>query len=121
MDAMEQITAALSALRTPLCPGEYDLHALAAQALSEAGIPFEHEKKLGPRSRIDLYSMGIGIEIKRGRPTPARLIPQLKKYAQSPEIMGLILLVERNADIPPVIGGKQVKLISLNRLWGIAL
>ncbi len=115
------VVAALSRLRAPFCPGEYDLHALAAQTLHTAGIPFRHEVRLAPRCRIDLMAGSIGIEIKRGKPDIRRLVSQLERYAASDEIAALVLLVERKADLPEEIGGKPCVSLSVNKLWGIAL
>ena len=118
---LADVVEALSRLRAPFCPGEYDLHALAAQTLHEAGISFRHEVRLAPRCRIDLLAGTIGIEIKRGKPECKRLVSQLARYAQSEEITALVLLVERKADLPALIGGKPCVSLSVNKLWGIAL
>lgn len=123
---MDVVYAALTALRAPIQQGEYDLHRLVMDALDRAAIPYRHEYVLAPRCRIDLFcggvgEKGIGIEVKRGRPQRGQLIAQLTKYAASPEIAGLILVAERSIDLPRQIAGKPVKLLCLNRLWGIAL
>ena len=121
MKEMEAILAALSTLRAPLQQGEYDLHALVMDCLRARGIAFEHERRLGPRCRIDLLAGSVGIEIKKGRPEIGRLREQLRRYAASEEISGLIVVSERNAALPQTIGGKPLRLVCLNRLWGIAL
>ena len=118
---MEALLNALKGLRTPVVQEEYDLHALVAQTLTNAGVPFRHEAPLGPGRRIDFLCGTIGIEIKRGRPAPSLLKKQLTGYLQGEQLTGLILVVERTAAIPPMIAGKPVKILSLNRLWGIAL
>lgn len=118
---MEEILSALSTLRVPLQQGEYDLHRLVIAALVARGIPCEHEVPLGPRCRIDLKCGRIGIEMKRGKPARGRLIKQLARYARSEDIDGLILVAERSMDLPHTIGGKPVRVVCLNRLWGIAL
>ncbi len=118
---LADVTSALMRLRAPFCPGEYDLHALAAAALSDAGIPFEHEAALAPRCRIDFLSGAIGIEVKRGKPERKRLVGQLARYAACTKIEALVVLVERTADLPTHICGKPCILLSVNRLWGIAL
>ena len=74
---MEQVYEALTALRAPLQQGEYDLHRLVMDALDKAAIPWAHEVKLAPRCRIDLMCGGVGVEIKRGKPEPARIRQQL--------------------------------------------
>lgn len=118
---MEDVFAALARLRAPLAQGEYDLHRLVAQALEAAGIPYRHEAPVGKGRRIDFLCGDVGIEIKRGRPAPGRLAAQLAGYLESPAVAGVILVAERTARLPAQLGGKPVKLLSLNRLWGIAL
>ena len=118
---MEKIIDAISALRAPLQQGEYDLHRLVMDALDAAALPWTHEVKLGPRCRIDLMCGGVGIEIKRGLLDKARLLNQLRRYAACEQIESLILVTEKTVALPHTIGGKPVRLICLNRLWGIAL
>lgn len=118
---MEKIIEAISALRAPLQQGEYDLHRLVMDALDAASLPWEHEVKLAPRCRIDLMCGSVGIEIKRGKVEKARILTQLQKYAACEQVEGLILVTEKTVPVPHTIGGKSVRLICLNRLWGIAL
>ena len=118
---MNEIIEALSALRAPIQQGEYDLHRLVMDALDGAGIPWEHEVRLAPRCRIDLMCGGIGIEIKRGKPEHGKLAAQLTRYARCEQVEGLILVVEKTARVPEIICGKPVRLVCLNKLWGIAL
>lgn len=118
---MERIIEAISALRAPLQQGEYDLHRLVMDALDAGGVPWEHEVKLAPRCRIDLMCGGVGIEIKRGKVERARILEQLRKYAECEQVEGLILVTEKTVPVPHAIYGKPVRLICLNWLWGIAL
>ena len=118
---MESILNALSAIRAPLQQGEYDLHRLVMDALDAAALPWAHEVKLGPRCRIDLMCGGVGIEIKRGLLDKTRLLNQLRRYAACEQIEALILVTEKTVALPHAIGGKPVRLVCLNRLWGIAL
>lgn len=118
---MESVYEALTALRAPLQQGEYDLHRLVMDALDAAGIPWAHEVRLAPRCRIDLMCGGVGIEVKRGKVEKARILQQLAKYAACQQVSGLILVTEKTVPVPRQIGGKPVRLICLNRLWGIAL
>ena len=120
-DSLEKVVEALGRLRAPFCPGEYDLHDLAAKALSEAGISFVHEARLLPRCRIDFLAKGVGIEVKKGRPERKRLLRQLESYAESQQVQSLVVLVERSADLPPSVGGKPCVTLCVNRMWGIAL
>jgi hypothetical protein len=121
MEQLERIVAAVSTLRAPLQQGEYDLHRLVMDALDAAALPWAHEVKLGPRCRIDLMCGGVGIEIKRGAVDKARVLQQLRKYAACEQVNALILVTEKTIPVPHTISGKPVRLICLNRLWGIAL
>lgn len=118
---MEEIYQALTSLRVPLQQGEYDLHRLVMEALTAQGLTPQHEVVLGSRCRIDLMVNGVGIEIKRGKPNRSRLMEQLMRYARCDGVQGLILVAERSVDLPAVLCGKPLRVICLNRLWGIAL
>ena len=118
---MERIVEAISTLRAPLQQGEYDLHRLVMDALDAAAIPWEHEVRLAPCCRIDLMCGGVGIEVKRGRVDKGRLLAQLRRYADCEQVQGLILVTEKTVALPRTIYGKPLRLICLNRLWGIAL
>jgi hypothetical protein len=118
---MDEVYAALTSLRAPLQQGEYDLHRLVMDALSAAGIPCAHEAALAPRCRIDLLCGRVGVEIKRGKPVRSRLISQLTRYAASGRLDGLIVVAERSVSLPRALCGVPVRVLCLNRLWGIAL
>lgn len=112
---------ALSSLRVPLGQGEYDIHTLVKLALEKANLAPRHEVYLGARKRIDFVCGTVGIEVKRGRPSAKRLVPQIEKYLSSSELTGMIVIVERTAALPRTLCGKPVRLVSLNKLWGIGL
>ena len=116
-----RISDALAAVRMPAQPEEYDIHAAVADALRDAGRAFEHEYRLGPRRRIDFRVGRIGIEVKKGRPASSALTAQLRRYMESDALDGAIVVVQRATALPETLGGKPVCLISLNRLWGVAL
>ena len=118
---LDQVLGALRTLRAPIQQGEYDLHQLVMDALAAYGVPCEHERKLAPRCRIDVFCGGVGVEIKRGKPEPARIRQQLARYAACEQVQALILVTERTVPVPHTLGGKPVRVICLNRLWGIAL
>lgn len=115
------IGAALSAIRVPAQPEEYDIHAAVARALSDAGLNFEHEYRLGPRRRIDFRVGRVGIEVKKGHPASSELTRQLRKYLESDALDGVIVVAQRATALPETLCGKPVRLVSLNRLWGVAL
>ena len=118
---MDAVCSALLEVRAPLQQGEYDLHRLVMDTLSRQGVPFAHEVSLAPRCRIDLMCGGVGVEIKRGRVERAKVLRQLTRYAACERVAGLILVTEKSLGMPREIGGKPVRVVCLNRLWGIAL
>ena len=118
---MDAVYSALLEVRAPLQQGEYDLHRLVMDTLSRQGVPFAHEVSLAPRCRIDLMCGGVGVEIKRGRVERAKVLRQLTRYAACERVAGLILVTEKSLGMPREIGGKPVRVVCLNRLWGIAL
>lgn len=120
-DSVNRILSALSAVRVPAAPGEYDLHALIAAALDEASITYAHEAKLADGARIDFLAGSVGIEVKKSRPERARLLRQMDKYLACAEVDALIVVSQRALSLPAVCRGKPVILFTLNRLWGVSL
>ena len=121
MIQINDIIGALSSVRMPAQPEEYDIHAAVARALTEAGLEYEHEYRLGPRRRIDFRVGRIGIEVKKGRPASSELAKQLTRYLASDELDAVVVVTQRVTHVPASITGKPVYLVSLNRLWGVAL
>ncbi len=115
------VLAVLRGLRIQPGLPEMALHACIAEGLRGAGFPLVHEARLGPRCRIDFLVDDVGIEIKCGKPPRRTLLAQLARYAAGSQIHSLIVVVERSAHLPTIIGGKPCHVLSLNRLWGIAL
>ena len=118
---MARIIAALSSVRMPAQPEERDIHAAVADALAGAGLEYAHEYRLGPRNRIDFLVGRVGIEVKKGRPAAALLVKQLRRYLESESLDGMIVVTQWVTALPGTLCGKPVRLISLNRLWGVAL
>ena len=118
---LDRVLGALQTIRAPQVTDEYDLHALTAAALQDAGIEFEHEARLAPRCRIDFLAEGIGIELKRGRPEASAVLRQLTRYAQSERVEALVLVTERGCPMPVTVASKRLAVVSLQRLWGLAL
>lgn len=117
----ERIIAALRELRSPFALYEQDIHQAVARRLTDEGLPFLHEKPLTPGCRIDFWCEGVGIEIKKGKPRPAALLEQLRRYAVSDEIAALVVLTQRSVRLPASVCGKPLVQITLNQLWGVAL
>ena len=116
-----EICAALASVRLPAQPEEYDIHSAIAAALSAHDLPYVHEYRLGPRCRIDFRVGRVGIEVKKGRPAASELTRQLRRYLASEDLDAAIVVTQRVTRLPETIEGKPVRLISLNRLWGVAL
>ena len=117
----EMVAAAISRVRVPAMPGEYDLHGMIAAALDEAEIPYEHEYRLAPRCRLDFMCAGVAVEVKKGRPNGQELLRQLTKYMEKPEVTEMVAVVQKKVPLPETICGKKVRLVALNMLWGVAL
>ena len=121
LQEIQTIVRAISSIRMPAMPCEYDIHTEISSALTAAGIPHSHEYKLAPRCRIDFLVDDLGIEIKKSRPNPAQLKRQLARYADCDAIASLLVIAPRGVNLPKTIGGKPVLQIGLERLWGISL
>ncbi|NLD58800.1 MAG: hypothetical protein GX647_04000 [Clostridiales bacterium] len=117
----EAIVSAISTLRAGAAGGEYDLHAMIARALTDAGISFSHEYRLAPRRRIDFLVGSVGVEVKKGRPGRRELVSQLERYLESDELAEVVVVARRAVALPRTICGKRVTVVSLNRLWGVSL
>ena len=120
-DAISKITKALAAVRMPAQPEEYDIHAQVASALGAASLDYAHEFRLGPRCRIDFAVGRVGIEVKKGRPAASALVNQLRRYLESDALDAVVVVMQRGITLPERIAGKPVAVVSLNRLWGVAL
>ncbi|MBQ3080558.1 MAG: hypothetical protein IJC48_11270 [Clostridia bacterium] len=120
-NSISRILSALRVLLVPAAPGEYDLHALVACALTNAEIEFTHEARLAPGCRADFLSGDIVIEIKKGKPQKSALLSQVKKYLACEGVSGIIVVSQKNVSLPRSIDGKIVASISLDKLWGVAL
>ncbi|MEE1199840.1 MAG: hypothetical protein U0L09_04245 [Christensenellales bacterium] len=119
--ALQSLLGALSAIRAPVISDEYDLHSEVAKALESRGMTYRHEAPVAPRCRIDFLVGRIGIEVKKARPASVQLRSQLLRYCQSEQLDAVIVVTQQSVPLPDSISGKPVLLLSLNRLWGIAL
>ena len=120
--AVQAILSSLGSVRAPVVFDERALHVLIEQALLEGGVRFEREARIAPRCRVDfLCDGGIVIEVKRGKPYASKLLPQIRRYAACDGVSAVVVVVERTARVPGIVGGKPCVLFGLNRLWGIAI
>jgi hypothetical protein len=115
------VYAALRAMRPPFVLYEYDIHQMVEARLRETGLRPVHEARIGPGCRIDYLVDRVGIEIKKGKPIPAVLLGQLKRYAACEAVDGLIVVTQRSVALPASVGGKPVLSLVLAQLWGVAL
>ena len=120
-DRILRLTRTLSELRIPLIVNEYQLHEHIAAALRDGGFVIQHEATLAPRCRIDFLIVGVGIEVKRGKPQKAALLRQCARYLASEQLDALILVLDTSVSLPRELGGKPLITFGLNKLWGIAL
>lgn len=120
-EAIERVTGALASLRVAAQPEEMELHQAVSEALTRAGIAFVHEAKLAPCCRIDFLAGRIGIEVKKGRPAAAALRGQLARYLAGDRLDAVVVVAQRTVALPRAIQGKPVALVTLDRLWGVAL
>lgn len=120
---LESVMEALRVIRSRRVGGEVAyLHPLVAEALDGADISHEGEVSLGSRARVDFLTKdGIAVEVKRGRPRMAALLSQLGRYAESDRVSAVVLVLERSVPLPDQLGGKPVRCVSLNTLWGPAV
>jgi len=84
------------------------------EVLQGASIPFDRERILSPRDRIEFFlpGEGIGIECKVDG-SVNHVIGQLLRYTESDLIQGLVLVTSRNKHrtIPATLGGKPVYVV----------
>jgi len=118
---VQAILAALSAIRMPAQPEEYEIHEAVARALDAAGIAYVHEFKLAPGRRIDFACGNIGIEVKKSRPAASQLKQQLARYLENTNLEAMIVVMQKPCTLPAAICAKPVYVVGLNRLWGVAL
>ena len=125
---LDRVLSVLNRLRVSMVDDEYGLQRAIRDLLQTHAVPHRREYRLGPRNRVDfLVDGGIAIEVKRGRMKPNRtsVIAQLERYAQSEEVSAVILVVDRNLDVPKTLHGKPCLSFGLhkrtifrgNRLW----
>ena len=116
------VVKTLQKLRIKVVSVEYDLQNEISNLLSDAGISFQKEYRLGKGSRVDfLTSSGVAIEVKKGKPNRLSVINQLQKYAEFDEVKSIILIIETSLTVPKEINGKPCVSVGLRKLWGIAI
>lgn len=114
---MNDLYDLLKNLRVHMVTEEFIIHERIKSLFEEHGIDFRHEVSIGKGNRIDFIVDGIGVEVKKGKPNRNSVLKQLSRYAESDEIDGLILVIERSMDIPEQLNGKECRVVALNKLW----
>lgn len=120
----EDVVTVLRGLRIGVAKSEAEICRHIAGALADVRIASCVEYRLGPRCRVDFYlpTLGLAIEVKKGKPNSARVTAQVERYASFDSVAAVILVVERSvADAPLTAHGKPVHYVALNKNWGIAL
>ena len=115
------IENALRVLIVPATPGEYDLHALISCALEKAGLSYVHEAKISERCRADFMVGNICVEVKKSKPDRNTLLKQVTRYLSSSDVHGLLVVSQKNVSLPNTIMNKPVRVLSLDKLWGVSL
>lgn len=121
---MDEVIAALQALRIGKIFEEYDLQDKIAGIFDTAGIGYEKERKLGAGSRVDfLTQSGVAVEVKKGKPNRTRLAEQINRYAEYQDVKAVVIVVETSLRLPitRTDNGKPCAVVGLQKLWGIAL
>ncbi|HZK34273.1 MAG TPA: hypothetical protein VFD33_03050 [Bacillota bacterium] len=121
-EEIEEILSVLRRIRIGVTDSEFEIQDLIDDLMTKHEISYEKEYRLAARNRIDFFTdSGIGIEVKRGKPNKRQVLKQLERYTSFDEMRAIILVVDRNVNIPDQIKGKRCVLFGLNRLWGVAL
>lgn len=123
-NAKENISVIENALRVllvPATPGEYDLHALIACALDNANLSYVHEAKIEKGCRADFMVGNICVEVKKSKPDKNTLLKQVTRYLSADAVHGILVVMQKSVPLPPVIMNKPVRLLSLDKLWGVSL
>jgi hypothetical protein len=121
---MDEVIAALQALRIEKNLEEYDLQDKIAGIFNSAGIGYEKERKLGAGSRVDFLTQSrVAVEVKKGKPNRTRLAVQINRYAEYPDVEAVVIVVETSLRLPitRTDNGKPCAVVGLQKLWGIAL
>ncbi len=123
-NAKENISVIVNALRVllvPATPGEYDLHALISATLNNANLSYIHEAKIEKGCRADFMVGNICVEVKKSKPVKSTLLKQAARYLSAPDVHGILIVTQKSVSLPSVIMGKPVKVLSLDKLWGVSL
>jgi len=93
------------------------------QALDENGVRYRSEVKIAKRCRVDvLTDDGVAVEIKKGKPNSRAVKEQVKRYAASDLVTGVVLVSERGlVSHVQESHGKPIEYVALSANWGLAI
>lgn len=113
--SLEDLIAAIRGFRIRTSTEE-QAQADVEAVLTRRGIPFEAQKVLSPRDRIDVFCGGVAVEIKvkGSRPT---ILRQLERYAALPQVTGVLLVSGIAWPFQGEIGGKPFRAVQIGAGW----
>lgn len=120
-EKLKEVINVLSTIQISRTLNELDIHKEIKTALQSHGIRFIHEYKVCTGKRFDFWINGIVLEVKKRKPTKASLLSQLDRYTKVRKVKAVIVVLEKNIDIPKEINNKPIFIKSLNENWGIAI
>ena len=120
-EEIEKILDILSEIRISSTVDEFQIQEEIKKTLQDRGIKFIHEYKILTRKRFDFWINGIVIEVKKSKPSKISLLNQLNRYTKVPEVKAIIVLLEKNIDLPKELNDKPIYVKSLNENWGLAV
>ena len=117
---VSEIINAISSIRISGMPDEYDIHRLVEDAFLKRGLSYTHEAPLGKGRRVDFLVGKTAVEIKKGAPASSAVQKQITGYLESDSVEEIIVVTRKRLRLPAKIGGKQVFILILDRLWGVS-
>jgi len=121
MIEIEKIINILDTIHISKVLSESQIHEEIKKTLTEYNINFRHEYKILTHKRFDFWINGIVLEVKKRKPTKISLLNQLDRYTKVPSVKAIIVVLEKNIEVPKKINNKPIIVKSLNENWGIAI
>lgn len=118
---IKQILDVLSTICISNTVYEPQIHNEIKKALQGCGIIFKHEYRILTHKRFDFWINGIVLEVKKRKPSKISLLNQLNRYTKVPDVKAVIVVLEKNIDIPKELNNKPIYVKSLNENWGLAV
>ena len=118
---IKTIINALNTIKISNKLNETQIHNEIKKVLQNHSIKFIHEYKIYTGKRFDFWVNGIVLEVKKQKPTKINLLNQLNRYTKVPGVKAIIVVLEKNINIPKEINSKPIIIKSLNENWGITV